>query len=638
MLAIFRRYLNTWAARLFFLVLVASFGLWGVADVIRNLGAGDGSVATVAGRKIELPELQEVYRRQLAQVTRMFGTDVQPTPQIKRAVAEQSLAQLVTQAALDAKVTSLDLASPDDAVRAAVFAIPNFHDASGAFSRPTFENFLRSSGMTEQRFLSLMRNDLGTRQMMEAVRSAADAPESETRMVFAFQQEKRVADVVEIPFASALAPPPPTEAQLQRWYDNHPESYRTPELRRIKAVVLSPQTVGRDITVTDDEMRADYAQHQSMYRQPERRSVSIVEAATEAEVQTLAGQLSDGTDWAGVQKAAQAAGGSAVELTDATRIEFPSPALADTVFAATLNVVSAPAQDGASWRVVRVTKVTPGTSQTFEEVKDELHTRVAASKAADLMDDRANKIEGLLTGGTTLDDLPGDLGLAAVAGTLDAQGNTASGTPAPIPGPPELRPALLQAAFQAKVGDAPHLVQAPNAADGSQSYYALSVEAITPPTIKPYEEVAAAVQTDWTQDAVRHEQDEVAAHMLAAVKGGQSLADAAVIAGLPVRRLPPVGRSSPVPGVPAPLVQPLFGMKQGEATMIEDGDGFMVAVLAEIQTANPDADPVGYGQMRETLNRAVGDDTENVFATAVREQAKPRINQAVLGTLTQAAE
>ncbi len=638
MLAIFRRYLNTWAARLFFLVLVASFGLWGVADVIRNLGAGDGSVATVAGTKIELPELQEVYRRQLAQVTRMFGTDVQPTPQIKRAVAEQSLAQLVTQAALDARVASLGLASPDDAVRAAVFAIPNFHDASGAFSRPTFENFLRTSGMTEQRFLSLMRNDLGVRQLMEAVRSGADAPEVETRQVFAFQQEKRVADTVELPFASAPAPPAPTEAQLQRWYDNHPESYRTPELRRIKAVVLSPQTVGRDIDVTDAEMRADYAQHQSIYQQPERRSVEIVEAPTDAVARTLAGQLSDGTDWAEVQKAAQAAGGSAVELTDATRIEFPSPALADTVFAATENVVSEPAQDGASWRVVRVTKVTPGTSRTFDEVKDELRARVAANKAADLMDDRANKIQGLLTAGTTLDDLPGDLGLAAVAGTLDAQGNTASGTPAPIPGPPELRPALVQAAFQAKVGDAPNLVQAPNAADGSQSYYALSVEAITPPATKPYDEVATAVAADLTRDATRHEQDEAAAHLLAAVKGGQSLSDAAVIAGLPVHRLPPVGRSSPVPGVPAGLVQPLFGMKQGEATMIENADGFTVAVLAEIQAANPDADPVGYGQMRETLNRAVGDDAENVFASSVRNEAKPRVNQAVLDSLTQAAE
>lgn len=636
MLAVFRRYLNTWAARLFFLVLVASFGLWGVADVIRNLGAGDGSAATVAGRKIELPELQEVYRRQLAQVSRMFGAETQPTPQIRRAVAEQSLAQLVTQAALDAKVADLGLQSPDDAVRAAVFAIPNFRDAAGNFSRPAFENFLRTSGMTEQRFLGLMRNDLSTRQLLEAVRSGADVPDSETRQVFAFQQEKRVADAVELPFASAPALEAPTDAQLRRWYDNHPENYRTPELRRIKAVVLSPQTVGKDIDVTEEEMRADYAQHQSVYQQPERRSVEIVEAPSEAAARTLAGQLSDGTDWAAVQKAAETAGGSAVELTDATRIEFPSPALADAVFAATENLVSEPALDGASWRIVRVTKVTPGASRGFDQVKDELRARVAATKAADLMDDRANKIEGLLTGGTTLDDLPADLGLAAVAGTLDAQGNTASGEPAPIPGPAELRPALVQAAFQAKPGDAPHLVQAPNAADGSQSYYALSVEAVTPPAAKPFEDVAAAVKADWTRDAVRHEQDEAAAKVLAAVKGGQSLADAAVIAGLPVRRLPPVGRSSPVPGVPAALVQPLFGMKQGEATMIEDNDGFVVAVLAEIQAADPDSDPVGYGKMRETLSRAVGDDAENVFAAAVRDRAKPRVNQAVVDSLAQA--
>ncbi len=636
MLAIFRRYLNTWPARLFFLVLVASFGLWGVADVIRNLGAGDGSAATVAGRKIEMPELQDAYRRQLAQVTRMFGTQVQPTPQIRRSVAEQSLAQLVTQAALDAKVDELGLTAPDDAVRAAVFVIPNFHGAGGTFSRPAFEAFLRNAGLTEQRFLSLMRTDLDARQLMEAVRSGSEAPEIETRAVFAFQQEKRVADAVQVPFAAIPPPAAPTEAQLHRWYDNHPDDYRTPELRRIKAVILAPQTVARDIDVSEDEMRADYTQHQSLYQQPERRSVQIVEAPTEALAGTLAGRLSDGTDWDAVRKAAEAAGGSAVELTDATRIEFPSRALADSVFAAAANVVSVPSQDGASWGVVRVTKIAPGLSRSFDQAKDEARARVIASKAADVMDVRANRIEGLLTGGTTLDDLPADIGVAAVAGTLDAQGNTAAGERAPIPGPAELRPAFVQAAFQAKPGDAVHLVQAPNAADGSQSYYAVAVEAITPPATRPYEEVAASAEADWTHDALRHAADEAAAKVLAAVKGGQSLADAAVIAGLAVRRLPPVGRAAPVAGVPAQLIQPLFGMKQGEATMFEDADGFTVAVLAEIQTANADADPVGYGQMREALNRAVGDDTENVFAAAVRDRARPKVNRAAIESLVQA--
>ena len=94
MLALFRRYLNTWVARAFFILLIASFGLWGVADVIRNLGSDDGSVANVGGIKIEVPEAQEAYRRQLAQVSRMFGGKIEPTPEIRRSVAEQAVAVL----------------------------------------------------------------------------------------------------------------------------------------------------------------------------------------------------------------------------------------------------------------------------------------------------------------------------------------------------------------------------------------------------------------------------------------------------------------------------------------------------------------------------------------------------------------
>jgi len=85
MLAIFRRSLATWPVRIFFGLLVVSFGLWGVADVIRNIG-NDNAVASVAGRSIELPELQEAYRRDLARTMKMLGT-TDPPPEIRRAVA-----------------------------------------------------------------------------------------------------------------------------------------------------------------------------------------------------------------------------------------------------------------------------------------------------------------------------------------------------------------------------------------------------------------------------------------------------------------------------------------------------------------------------------------------------------------------
>jgi hypothetical protein len=64
--------------------------------------------------------------------------------------------------------------------------------------------------------------------------------------------------------------------------------------------------------------------------------------------------------------------------------------------------------------------------------------------------------------------------------------------------------------------------------------------------------------------------------------------------------------------------------------MVETPDGFLVAVLAGINPADPVADPIGYGQTRDALLKAMSDDIEAVFGTAVRDRAKPQVNRAQL--------
>jgi peptidyl-prolyl cis-trans isomerase D len=654
MLASLRSGLNTWPARLFFMFLVALFVAWGVGgDVLRLItgGASDGSVASVGNRRIDMPELLDAYRRQLAQVMRMFGGRTDPTPEIRRAVAQQALSRLITQAALTEEADTLGLTVSDEALRQAVFQVPAFRGTDGRFDRAVFEQTLRNNNLTEPRFLALLRLDLLQRQLLEPVRAGANAPDILTRQVFAFQQEKRVADAVDLPFSAAAAPPAPTEAQLTRWYENHKDLYATPEFRRIKAVILSPDTVVKDMQVTEDDLRGAYEQMRSTLNLPEKRSAEVVLLADEAKARALtaqwqgsagqgsagqgsAGQGSAGqagADWPSIQAAATKAGGSPVDLPDSTREQIPAPELADAIFAAEPGAVAPPVKTALGWYALKVTQVTPGTSKTLDQARDELRARVVAEKAADLIYDRANKVEDLLAGGVGLESLPGDLGLAAVTGTLDAQGTTPAGQPAPIPGTDELRAALIQAAFQMKKGDPARLTQAP-AEGGGGAFFAVVVEDIVPPAPRPQAEVADRAREDWTRDAIRHAREEAAAKILAAVKGGQKLADAA--AGQPVAQLPPVGRAGPAQGVPAQLVTPLFTLKPGEPTMVETADGFVVAVLRDVQTPDPAADPIGYGQVRDALNRAVAGDMENVFASAVRDRARPTVNRPALESLT----
>ncbi len=638
MLVTFRRGLNTWPARLLFMFLVVMFVAWGVgSDILRLItgGMSDNSVATVGSRSIGLPELQDAYRRQLAQVMRTFGGHTEPTPEIRRGVAAQALQRLITQTALTETANAMGLVVPEAALRQTTFQIPAFHGANGQFDKTVFEQVLRNNDLTEPRFLALLRADMLQRQLLEPLRSGAVSPDVLTREVYAFQQEKRVADAVDLPFAAAAAPAEPTEAQLDRWYENHKDQYSTLELRHIKAVILSPETMAKDVQVTEDDLRGAYEQARATYNLPEKRSAEVVLLSDEAAAKALAAQWLAGADWATIQAAATKAGGTPVDLTDSTREQIPSPELADAVFAAAPDVVGPPVRTALGWYAVKVTKVTPGTAKTLDEVRDDLRARVIADKAADLLYDRANKVGDLLAGGVPLDNMPSDLGLAGVTGTLDAQGNTATGQPAPIPGSDELRSTLIQAAFQMKQGEPARLTQVP--AEGSpQAFFAVIVEDITPPAPKPFAEVADRVRADWTHDAIRHSQEEAAAKILAAVKAGKSLPDAA--GGLTVRHLPPVGRAAPAAGVPAQLISPLFSLKVGEPTMAETPEGFVVAVLREVQAPDPAADPVGYGQIRDALTRAIANDMENVFATAVRDRANPRVNRPVLEQLIQRSE
>ena len=636
MITALRTKLGTWFARILFGVLVVSFAAFGIGDVIRWAGA-ETWIAKVGDRQIEQAELQQAYQTQLTQLTRVLGTSIDPTVEMKRGIAARALENLINENALDLELRRLHLLAPEKAVAQDIAAMREFRGPDGQFNRQALQMALRQAGMSEGRFLDVMRASLAQRQLLGALRAGVAAPEVLARQVYQFQNEKRSAELVELPFA-AITPPDPTDADVQRWYDNHPDRYTNPEYRRIKAVILSPLTLAGQIDITPEELAAAYAARRAVYVTPAKRSAEVIITQDEAKAVTLAAQWRGGADWEAMQKAAAEAGGSAVALADARKEEFPDAGLGAAVFAATQGTVTDPVKNALGWQVIRVTSITPGEERTLDMVREELTALVLDDKASAIIHGHAGKIEDSLAGGTSLEDLPGDLGLAALTGTMDAQGNTMAGESAPIPGSPELRAAIVAAAFAARPGDPPRLAEvrpAASAQGGTSSYFAITLEEIVPPGLKQLADIRESVADDLKRDRQRRTQEEIAARILAAVRGGQSLEDAATVANVTFVRTPPTGRAEPAAGVPRELVAPLFGLKKGEATMVETAEAFLVGVAADIIVADPAADGPGYTRTRAALAESLGGDTDTSFVTAVRTRAQPRINQKLLDNFVQ---
>ena len=616
MLHFFRRFLNTWAARAFFIVLIGSFGLWGISGTVRDL-ATNTALASVGARRIEPNEFQDAFRQQMAQVTRKLGGTTEPTPEIRRAVAGQTLDRLVTQAALAEEAKSLGLVTPDAALTKAVRDIPQFHGRTGAFDRTQFDSVMRQNNLTEARFLDLMRADLTQQQLMQPVQNGVTAPDTPARALYAYQHETRKADYVEFAFAAAPAPPPATPDDLRRFYDNNAARYSAPEFRRIKTVVLSPDGLLRDVTVPDEDIAAYFQSHQTEFMKPERRSVQVVIAPDRATGTAIATPWIAGADWTAVQAMAGERNASAAELTDALPADFPAPDLAVAVFEAPADQVTGPVQSPEGWLVFRVTKVDGGTHATLADASPAIRTRLTRERAADLVYARTTKLEDAIAADPTLDSIPAELGAEAATGELDRNGDTHSGDPAPLPGPEALRATLVGAAFNQAKGDLPRLTEG---ADGS--YWALIVEDTEAPKLKPYDQVAT---------------DVAAAQLLATIKTGAKLDDAAIVQGLRVQQTPPVPRpdgKTPSP-VPEELAQALFTLTPGEPTMVETSDAFLVATLANVASPEFGADPIAAKAMRAALTQSLTADVAATFASAVRNRARPTINRAMLDSFVQ---
>ena len=628
MITFMRRLASTWVAKALFVLLVLSFAVWGIEDVVRNFGR-ETAVATVGGRPIEAEEAQVAARREMSRIARQLGNQFEPNEAIRRAVTAGALENLIGERAMVAEAERMGVVAPEEVVRDTIFAIPGLKGPDGRFSRELLAQVLRSNELSEAQFLSLIRGDLLRQQLLGGVRAGAAAPDAMTAPQLVWQTERRIADVVLLPFSAAPEPEAPTEAQLQRFLENNPQRFSTPEFRQVSIAVLSAETLANEIAVSEDDIKQAFEARHGQYDRPERRQIRQVVLADEARAREIAQLWQAGADWETVEAAATAAGGQAMALPMGDKASLPIPALADAAFTALPQSVTDPVQSPFGWHVIGIEAVEAAQIFTLDQLRDQLRRDVAKDRALDLAYERGNKVEDALAGGMTLAEAAPRFGLVLVNTTLDPGGRSPGHEAVALPLPADQRNAVLRAIFAQDQGAAPRLQEFGDA------FAAIEISAVTPPQLRPFAEVEQDLRRAVMAEARRRFTETRAAGLLAAQRGGKTLVEAAQEMGLISTRTAPFGRD-PAQGslVPPELLPPLFEAKRGEATMAEIRGGFAVAAVAEILRLDPTTDPLGMGRVRVEIEQAVGDDLEQQFQAALRMRANVRINERVLEQVT----
>jgi peptidyl-prolyl cis-trans isomerase D len=628
MITAMRRLAGTWFAKILFVLLIGSFAIWGIEDVVRNFGQ-ETAVVRVGGSEIELPEAQAAARREMARIARQLGNRFEPDENIRRAVGASALERLIAERVLRLEAQQMGIVAPTDVVRDSVFAIPGLRGPDGQFSRPLFESVLRANEMTEAQFLQAVADDVLRQQLAGAVRAGSAAPDAMSGPLLAWAFQRRTAEVVRVARDAMPEPEAPTEAQLRRYQENNPQAFSSPEYREASVLVLSPETLADEIAVSDADLAQAYEARRAQFETPERRAIEQAVVPSEEAARAIAEAWRGGADLAAIDAQARAADGGAADLGLLDRATMPIADVAAAAFAAEPGAVTDPVRSAFGWHVLKVPRVEPATTRSLDQVRDQLRRDVARDRALDIAYERANRVEDALAGGAGLAEVAERFGLRVIATTIDAQGRDPENAVVALPVAEAERPALLRAIFAARQGDAPRMTEMGDA------FVAIEIRGVVPPALRPFESVEPALRLAWLADARRREAEARAAALLAAIRGGKPVAEAAAEAGLSVETFGPFSRDPAQAGaLPAELVAPLFEAKPDEATMVETRDGFAVAKLTGIVPFDVTSDAAAMARVRGGIEQSMQDELEAQFSAALRARADVRVNTQMLNQVT----
>jgi len=613
-----------WVVQGLLLLLVASFGLWGIGDYVT--GRFDSNVASVGGIDISARDYSREVNRELQAVQGRLGTILDQDQIRSLGIHQRALQTLVARALIDQSAQDLGLAVTDEVVVRQIRRAPEFQGATGQFDRFRFEQVLARNGWSEQAYIRLMRADLARQQLLRSLNLVpGEAPKYLVDRIYRYRMERRKTRYLVLPNDAAGEIASPTEEDLAKFHEQNSDVYTSPEFRRVTFLTLAPADLVDEIEVSDEDLQAEYNARADEFITPASREVRQLVFDSAERAQAAYDRVKAGEDLASV--AADMLGQTAADISlgRVTRDDL-LPELADAVFALGDGETTPPTQSPFGWHVIQVSGIEAGGQTPLAEVRDKLRADVALRLAEDRLFDLANTLDDRLAGGATLEEAAADLPVRIqTLAAIDNRGRTPDDVAAPgLPTQPE----FIQTVFETEPGTEPVLNES---TDGS--YFLLRVDDSTPPRLKPLAEVRAAVISAWTKQQRETKARALAQKLVERLKGGTGLDAIARELELPVATSEPFTRSGGGdPAISAELRQEIFGAQAGDAVAAAHPDqpAQVIAVLDEILPADPAIDPDRLRQLAAQVASSYQNDALQQFQVAVQSDIDVRINaQAV---------
>jgi peptidyl-prolyl cis-trans isomerase D len=626
MLNTLRRQAGSWVVKILLLLLVASFAVWGIGDIFYG-GGQNPVVAEVGDSEILQSELATEFDRVVENVQRRLGTGIDREQAVQLGLMRQALQDLIARRLVDLRAREMGLAVDDDTLRGMIVENPAFQTA-GRFDRSRFEQILLANGLSEEGYLAALRQDVLRGTLTDSIAAPVTAPPALIEALYRHRNEQRRGRMIVVSADAIEDVSEPDDAALAAYHAENEQRYTAPELRRLTYVTLEPEDLAPEIAIAEEEIEATYQARSAQYREPERRVVEQVLAGEEDAIGAVDAAVEEGATLG--DAAGEVEGASFTELGEVRPGQLPSE-LEDAIFGLNEGEIGAPVRSPFGWHLFRVVEVLPEEVVPLADVRDAIEEELKLEEANEQLPALANALDDELAAGVSLEEAAATLGLEVERiEAIDPSGRGPEG--GRIDGiPPDA--SFLETALVTPAGETSLLEET-----AGGSYFVLRVDEITPPRLRPVEEVRDQLVEEWQADERRRLARERAAALLDRLGEVARFDEAARQPGYELIEIEPTARSGGASNdsVNGLVVEALFNTSPGALAEepVEVPAGFAVVTVDEVIGANPADDPETLKRFQAEVEAEMRSDLLSQFSGALRRDFPVTIDDNAVARLT----
>lgn len=602
------------------IVIGIPFSLWGINNYFDS--GKEKPMAVVGDREIFERDVNRAYENLVA---RLGSSDYD-----EKQIRHEALEQLINDELISQNAHAGGLTVGEADIRAYVQTQP-FFQTEGKFDKDKLKNVLASQGMSSPQFTAQVAKQLVDEQYVRGISETAFVTKRQLEDFYRLRNQERQVDYFTIPlkaFEGEIS-----EQDIEAYYQQNKAQFQNPEKVSVEYVSLTLDDVAGGLQVGDDELKAQYEEQKAQYGTPERRKASHILIAAEvdkeesakaalAKAEAVRQRLAKGEDFGKLAKELSDDKDSAAKGGDVGFIdkEAMDPNFTQAAFALAKDQVSQPVKTPFGYHLIKLTELVPATTKSFEEVRAELAKNYRRTASENKFYDAKQKLDEL--------SFEHNDGLLPVAKALNLKiEQSALFTRAGGEGI-AAETALRDAAFAPEVLDGKN---SPAIEIGNDKVYVLHLKEHQPASDKPLAEVKqdiiAKLRSQRAQEATRKQAEQ----LLAEVKQGKPIADAAKSVGATVAKasVKLVGKSELPPAVisavnKAPL--PQGGKPSLALAGLDDGSQILFALFEVKDGSLASVDPKELEMAKEYLAKNAGQAELNAFLEHLRQRAKVKVD------------